>query len=655
MSAPPKTSGPSKKASRPVSLFLRFGVGGAATSVLAALSLMSPVNAIESGFLGFFRPQTSSSEVLHEAVSNSSPQPGDSVAIEINAATFSPDVSVEIYLRNTATSTEVQLASMLSAANGALIANVVIPQDSPIGDHTIQLRSNDQKVVDVPITVSANPTPDKIFINYDHPGQYGMTPCLSDSDNDCIVSIGYRNFDNRFVSAGYLAKNPGDDFVCTDGHLFLGSGTFWNFPLLKNQASTSALLVHPSLTAPRFNHDCQRGTHTSPPAPSPPSSGDSHNDPAEKVFVSLYAAQVNGDGTYNQGGSAPVLCPLPTGKTCNKRYGPGEDTEFEITLRISRFSMAYAYASTRDTKVIIQDLPDGQTLVTLTGKPHTIPGVWDGSEFNQGSLKTTDRADFLEQMWFFEMKNANDPGFPSECSSHGFPVVSGNHAWGGEPRWDNQAKLLRFNMGAPHLDPDGKVFLGHYEARIPLNYAECLWGIDPADLVNDLEVALRNEDGTERSGDEFVASISIVGDVLHIDATGFHFSEPEVVVRSTKAFTALDRPVRVVDTRPLLGRVGAVDGSGSVFEVQVGGVGGVPVGVAAVALNVTVVEGVANDFGGFVTVFPCGKRPDASNLNFRSGQTVPNAVIAPVSSTGKVCFYVYGTAHLLVDVSGYFP
>jgi hypothetical protein len=114
-------------------------------------------------------------------------------------------------------------------------------------------------------------------------------------------------------------------------------------------------------------------------------------------------------------------------------------------------------------------------------------------------------------------------------------------------------------------------------------------------------------------------------------------------------------PVRVVDTRPLLGRVGAVDGSGSVFEVQVGGVGGVPVGVAAVALNVTVVEGVANDFGGFVTVFPCGKRPDASNLNFRSGQTVPNAVIAPVSSTGKVCFYVYGTAHLLVDVSGYLP
>ncbi len=114
-------------------------------------------------------------------------------------------------------------------------------------------------------------------------------------------------------------------------------------------------------------------------------------------------------------------------------------------------------------------------------------------------------------------------------------------------------------------------------------------------------------------------------------------------------------PARLLDTR--LGEmVGEVDGSGDVYELQVTGVKGVPSsGVSAVALNVTAVSTVAGDYGGFVTVFPCGKRPDASNLNFRSGQTVPNAVIAPVSSTGTVCFYVYGTAHLLVDVSGYLP
>jgi hypothetical protein len=95
-------------------------------------------------------------------------------------------------------------------------------------------------------------------------------------------------------------------------------------------------------------------------------------------------------------------------------------------------------------------------------------------------------------------------------------------------------------------------------------------------------------------------------------------------VAESAAFTQLSSPQRLLDTR-----------SGS----KVG----------------ALVDGAANEFGGFVTVFPCGVRPDVSSVNFVSGDTVANGVIAPVSSDGKVCFYVYGTAHLLVDVSGYFP
>ena len=123
---------------------------------------------------------------------------------------------------------------------------------------------------------------------------------------------------------------------------------------------------------------------------------------------------------------------------------------------------------------------------------------------------------------------------------------------------------------------------------------------------------------------------------------------------SDGSFIALT-PARIMDTRSG-DKVGELDGSGDVYSLQVTGVGGVPsTGVSAVALNVTAVSTETNDFGGFVTVFPCGERPDASNLNFTSGQTIPNSVIAPVSGDGEVCFYVYGKAHLLTDVSGYFP
>ena len=124
----------------------------------------------------------------------------------------------------------------------------------------------------------------------------------------------------------------------------------------------------------------------------------------------------------------------------------------------------------------------------------------------------------------------------------------------------------------------------------------------------------------------------------------------------TGGFTALAKPERLSNTRTLgiAGKVGALDGSGSVYTLQVAGQGGLPsTGIGSVALNVTVVDGLTNDFGGYVTVYPCGTKPEASNLNFTSGQIVPNAVIAPVSADGKVCIYVYGQAHILVDVSGY--
>jgi hypothetical protein len=119
--------------------------------------------------------------------------------------------------------------------------------------------------------------------------------------------------------------------------------------------------------------------------------------------------------------------------------------------------------------------------------------------------------------------------------------------------------------------------------------------------------------------------------------------------------TALSAPVRLLDTRGSGNKVGKTDGTGTPYELTVAGVSGVPsTGVAAVAMNVTVVDSEATDVGGFVTVYPCGTRPNSSNLNFVNGQTVPNAVVAPLSNTGKVCFYVYGKAHLLADVSGYF-
>jgi hypothetical protein len=115
-------------------------------------------------------------------------------------------------------------------------------------------------------------------------------------------------------------------------------------------------------------------------------------------------------------------------------------------------------------------------------------------------------------------------------------------------------------------------------------------------------------------------------------------------------------PARITDTRVASGQpnAGLRLGQSTTLDVQVAGVGGIPAtGVTAVVLNTTATN---TSSASFFTVFPKGASlPIASNLNWNAGVTVPNRVMVPVGTGGKVSFYnAYGLADLVVDVNGYF-
>ena len=132
-------------------------------------------------------------------------------------------------------------------------------------------------------------------------------------------------------------------------------------------------------------------------------------------------------------------------------------------------------------------------------------------------------------------------------------------------------------------------------------------------------------------------------------------------------YEALATPARICDTRPdnfsgLTGGDAQCNGTndsgsrlsgGSVLNVQVEGNGGVPsTGVSAVVLNVTAVNPSA---AGYVTVYPGGTSPPtASNLNYQPGETVPNRVIVPLSSTGGISVTANQATDLAIDVSGWY-
>ena len=162
-------------------------------------------------------------------------------------------------------------------------------------------------------------------------------------------------------------------------------------------------------------------------------------------------------------------------------------------------------------------------------------------------------------------------------------------------------------------------------------------------------------------------SVAVVNDQLFV-ADGYDGYEPTSLDRfAIKVFDIVDLdaeyvalvPARLLDTRDgmsTVDREAAGIGqrtAGSVTKLRVTGRGGVPTTAGAVVLNVTVTEA---QVPGYITVYPCeGELPNAANLNYEAGSTIPNAVVAEVGSGGTTCLFTTAATHLVVDVNGYHP
>ena len=119
-------------------------------------------------------------------------------------------------------------------------------------------------------------------------------------------------------------------------------------------------------------------------------------------------------------------------------------------------------------------------------------------------------------------------------------------------------------------------------------------------------------------------------------------------------------PCRLVDTRLPPGPVGSPALScgpaafSRVFDLD--GACLIPATARALALNITVASPSAN--GDLRIHLPGTPRPNTSVINFRAAQSRANNAIATLDPTGAIAIYCgmasAGTAHLVIDVVGYF-
>ena len=87
------------------------------------------------------------------------------------------------------------------------------------------------------------------------------------------------------------------------------------------------------------------------------------------------------------------------------------------------------------------------------------------------------------------------------------------------------------------------------------------------------------------------------------------------------------------------------------IEVAIAGRGNVPTNAKAAMFNIAV---VGPDGPGYATLYPCGTRPTASNVNHAGAGVVrANNAMTQLSSAGTVCIFTKAGTDVILDVTGW--
>jgi len=106
-------------------------------------------------------------------------------------------------------------------------------------------------------------------------------------------------------------------------------------------------------------------------------------------------------------------------------------------------------------------------------------------------------------------------------------------------------------------------------------------------------------------------------------------------------------PLRLFDTRLTQTPVGP----GGVLQEVAAGTPSIPADASAILASTAATQAST---GSYLTVYPGGATPFASNLNFGPGTTVPNLVATGLQSGSFSVYNALGTVHVFADVAGYF-
>jgi hypothetical protein len=366
------------------------------------------------------------------------------------------------------------------------------------------------------------------IVDKNKPAYVWFSKCVDDKDLDCIESLGIVDSTGKFIPGkptGYSTPSytTGSVEKKTMGYLnytWKHPNETWELPGLDTEYGNSYVMSEFSLVS-------GAGSWYDPGSNTiyPPSGINSMRFALLAVpTIQGFAGDKWGIPLKNFAHNC-VTQDFAQKMDCQRTANFSTDQKIQATLRFSWYRASKVQSNLRENSYAVEELGNGATRVTVSGKPMERPYFVDSPTLNR-DVYTREQADTSTNQWEIQTQDSADGYTPDKCKNTGLPIATGNMFSQTPPSWNAATGDLSVNVWAPHLDPSGVVYRGYYEGNFTKEYISCLWGISANRISDEFSVSITDL-GT---GTSQVATTSIVqtNTGVRLVASGFHYSKGEI-------------------------------------------------------------------------------------------------------------------------------
>jgi hypothetical protein len=413
-----------------------------------------------------------------------------------------------------------------------------------------------------------------------------FTQCVSDSDTDCIESLGIKSDDGSMKLATFQ-RNWGVSPIYTgDKSKLLPAGhgpSTWSITDSNGVSETFALIVGVNGFLDLRSNATQAKYENffSTIQPVKELSGAEYRGAVAEVTKRAEGYGPGWNTNFVERG-----CQIAENGRCGYRIPFDLEKTIVLKVRLGQPVQGWLHGRMKDANVIMTTAADNSQVVEISAKPLSIPSVYGWVKWGElpapvkelypiGSGGTgrgyddflttdltsrtlltksevagsyaikemnlwlpllNDKAAAMRTFWVAQTIRGELPFESQNCvRGKGFTGVIGTNAVvysDGPPTFDKAEQSLNYTVGASHLDSKGDLFKGYYQLNLRSDVARCLYGFGSAPIQAKIEVS--SSDGTPSVA---TTVINEKDGWLKMTAGGFTFSTPSIKVKLSQEAT----------------------------------------------------------------------------------------------------------------------